>query len=349
MIMALLFWRNRNFKGNMKLLAVFLLTLTVMTTMIRGRNVFYFLSIFPFVFIPFSDRDFTKSTYRNFLNIYCLIIFFSLVVWIFVISGMPLRLGTIAPLNVYKSYSYIHYPLLVRIPDSYRFEGVFDEPGVVGTLSGMMLCIQKFNLRDKRNIILFFSGLCSMSMFFYLMLVAYLVLFYVTKKKSIWKAIIVVLLTFGVFSIIQNVPILYEIIGSRLEWNADEMQFEGDNRTSDFFMDYLLNIWGTSEFWLGVNDMDGFLDSVRGQCNVYMTIIVNGVLFCSLYLVYMIAYGLHFRKTWSSFSLFMFVFLTCVYQRPFLFDAIFIFLWSYMARLETMEDMIVPKKEFNTQ
>lgn len=333
-----------------KILMIFFMSLLAAVTSIQGKNINFFLSLFPFTVLPFANKEFTKSTYNNFLTIYSIITVVSLIVWGLVIIGDVPRIGTIAPLNSLKSYSYAVYPLLVRGGgEGLRFECVFDEAGVVGTLSGMFLCIQKFDFKDRRNIILLVSGLCSMSMFFYIMIAGYGVLYYVTEKRSVWKATLMIIITGVVLCFIQYVPILNRIIGSRLEWNATDMRFEGDNRTNETLTDYLYSIAGTREFWLGVNDRNDFWSSVEGECNIYITIIMNGVLFCILYLGFIVAYGLYFRRSWSTFFLYIYVFLTCVYQRPFLFNAYFIFLWTYMARLETMGDTIAYKNGLNTQ
>lgn len=340
-IMAYLFLKNKEFVGITKLLFICFLVIMVFQTYVQGRNIFYLLSILPFSLLPFANKKFTKSTYNNFLNIYCFISFISLIVWLLALIGIAPQIGTVAPLNQLKNFQYIHYPFLILSPGSYRFCCVFDEPGVVGTLSGIFLCIQGINLKDKRNVILLASGLCSMSMFFYLMIAVYGVLYYITEKKSIWKAILMITIIFVISYVIQNIPVLNEIIGNRLEWNADEMRFVGDNRSSEELISYLTNIVGTNEFWYGVNDKSDFWESVSGECNIYITILMNGVLFCLLYLGFMLTYGLRFKKTWTAFILFIFVFLTCIYQRPFLFNAYFIFLWTYMARYEIMKETYI--------
>lgn len=336
-IMAILFLRNKEFDRITKMLATYFVVLLMIITLIQGRNIFYLLSILPFAAIPFAGKKFTKSTYDNFLNIYCFITFFSLIVWTLALIGAAPQLGIISPLNQLKEVSYVHYPLLVLVQGSYRFCGVFDEAGVIGTLSGIFLCIQGFKFKDKRSLVLLVSGLCSMSLFFYIMIGAYGVFYYITQKKSVWKAIIMLTAIYCILYVVKYIPILNEIIGSRLEWNAEEMRFAGDNRTNNAIVDYLTSIIGTNEFWFGVDNKNEFWKSVAGECNIYITILMNGALFCLLYLGFMIVYGMHFKKTWTAFILFLFVFLTCIYQRPFLFSAYFIFLWTYMARSEVME------------
>lgn len=343
-MMLYLFLKNKTFHGLTKALGVFFVLLIVMDMFLQGRNIMYLLFTIPVAALPFADKEFTQSTYNNFLNIYCGITFVSLAIWVLHLVGAAPYLGTIPPLNQLKSHSYDHYPFLVTVSGSYRFECVFDEPGVVGTLSGMLLCIQRFNFKDRRNYILLASGLCSMSMFFYIMIASYGVLYYIIEKKSIFKTVLMAVAVFGLLYVVQNIPVLNEIIGGRLEWDAEKMSFAGDNRTKDSIIDYFDSIIGTNEFWYGLDNKALFLESVVGECNVYITILVNGALFCLLYLGFMISYGLHFKKTWAAFILFLFVFLICVYQRPFLFEAVYVFLWCYMAKIDRNNDFMPPQK-----
>lgn len=346
-IMLYLFLKNKAFDRHTKVLGVFFVSLIVLVTFLQDRNIMYFLFTIPVAALPFADKEFTKSTYNNFLNIYCGITLVSLVVWVLHLVGAAPHLGTISPLNQLKTIYYDHYPFLVAVSGSYRFECVFDEPGVVGTLSGMLFCIQHFNFTDRRSYILLASGLCSMSMFFYIMIAAYGMLHYIFEKKSIFKAVLMVVAIFGVLYVVQYVPVLNEIIGRRLEWDAENMRFVGDNRTSEELLDNLSSIVGTNEFWYGLDNKALFLESVAGECNIYITILMNGVLFCLLYLGFMVSYGLHFKKTWSAFILFLFMFLVCVYQRPFLFEAVYVFLWCYVAKIDRNNDfMNYPKYKF---
>lgn len=98
-IMAYLFLKNKEFVGITKLLFICFLVIMVFQTYVQGRNIFYLLSILPFSLLPFANKKFTKSTYNNFLNIYCFISFISLIVWLLALIGIAPQIGTVAPLN----------------------------------------------------------------------------------------------------------------------------------------------------------------------------------------------------------------------------------------------------------
>lgn len=97
---------------------------------------------------------------------------FSIIQFILVqILGISMPAKSIQPLNKAKQASYLAYTFYVTtnqwgadiLP---RFFGYYDEPGVVGTLSGLILMTRKFNLKKLINIPIFIGGLLSFSLFF---------------------------------------------------------------------------------------------------------------------------------------------------------------------------------------
>ena len=73
----------------------------------------------------------------------------------------------------YRHLFYVSEVFLNQGNNITRFYGVFDEPGVVGTICMVILFANKFNLHDKCNIIVLILGLMSLSLFFIVSIVAY--------------------------------------------------------------------------------------------------------------------------------------------------------------------------------
>ena len=101
--------------------------------------------------VPFGSKRFMVNVFDRYKTLYSIIIGISILVWLLLFFGIPVPGKIIAPLNAVKTYNYIAYPFLV-IPNylgagldvyfqSLRFCGPFDEPGVVGTIAGLMLYI----------------------------------------------------------------------------------------------------------------------------------------------------------------------------------------------------------------
>lgn len=92
---------------------------------------------------------------------------------------MPYRV--INALNTLKSYDYMAYAFFVMPSKTFdilpRFFGMYDEPGVVGTIAGAILMTRQFNFKKWINIPIFIAGILSFSLFFYVIFAIYVILF----------------------------------------------------------------------------------------------------------------------------------------------------------------------------
>lgn len=75
-----------------------------------------------------------------------------------------------------------------------RFCGFFEEPGWFGTWAAFYLCADGLNFKKKENIILLIAGSLTLSLAFFLLLIAYYFLKNLTEwKKWIWVVLLVAL------------------------------------------------------------------------------------------------------------------------------------------------------------
>ncbi|MDE5833987.1 MAG: hypothetical protein K2H26_00545, partial [Ruminococcus sp.] len=116
--------------------------------------------------------------------------------------GLTIPHSTIAPANPLKEAftEYDKYPFLVMCR-SYglyqpRFEGYFDEPGIVGTICAVLLTTKKFDLKDKYTWSILFAGLLSLSLFFYVIMLIYIILY------CSWKTRLALFLFFSILIVV---------------------------------------------------------------------------------------------------------------------------------------------------
>lgn len=325
-----------------KLLIIAFLAITLGYAINNGYNLIFTATFIPIAFLPFAKLEFYKETYHQFLNVLAIVLGISFFMWVLVQFGVLGPMGTIAPLNAAKQYNYYVYPLLVASENNFRFCGLFDEPGVVGTLMGIILCIQRFDVNDRKNLLFLACGVASLSMFFYGLVFIYFLYYYAFDKRQIKKLSLFLLISVAIFVAITRVPALYEILGSRFEWNADTNTFVGDNRYGTLMKDYFDSIIGSDVFWYGLDPSlhEDFAEEFGGEASYMVTIIYNGVIFFGLYVAFFIFFGWKNRQNISSFLLFVLVFIATIYQRPFLYNCEFIFLWSSMVLFQKEKNLI---------
>lgn len=325
-----------------KLLIISFMAITLGYAINNGYNLIFTVTFIPIVFLPFAKLGFYKETYRQFLNVLAIVLGISFIMWVLVQFRLLGPLGTIAPLNAAKDYYYYVYPLLVTPENSFRFCGLFDEPGVVGTLMGIILCIQKFDVNDRKNLLFLACGVASLSMFFYGLVFVYFLYYYAFDKRQIKKLSLFLLISVAIFVAITQIPALYEVLGSRFEWNADSNTFMGNNRSGTLMTEYFESIIGSEVFWYGLAPSmhEQFKEQFGGESSYMVSIIYNGVIFFGSYAAFFIIFGWKNRQNISSFLLFVMVFVATIYQRPFLYNTEYIFLWSSMALFQKEKVLI---------
>ena len=335
-IMGICFYSNRKkLNGYERFLYLILIGTIVIYPIIGGYNFNFLLSILPVVLIPFSKEEYCKEVFRHFLTIFAAVAAVGLFFWLLAQLGAIGPMRVIPPLNPLKSYDYYVYPFFVSATDAglTRFNGVFDEPGLMGTLCGIMLCIEKMKLKSWKTIVLLLSGLTSLSLFFYLIIAVYYIIYLAFEKKNVLGTSLLVIVIVGFFFLIPRVPVLQEYIGDRLEWNSDKGSLAGDNRANnDLVYYYLAGAVSSNQIWFGIENKDAYMADTEGSSSFLSVIVLYGVVFSLLYIVFFMMYASYYRKDWVSFVLFMLVFIGVMYQRPNLFHFVYVFLFSFLAR-----------------
>lgn len=335
--LAILFVLNYEMsKRNVLYLSVFALIL-LLAAISQDRNLIGLLSMVLLGAVPFATKKFMINVYDKYKTIYAIVVGISMLVWLLLFFGIEIPGKIIAPLNTLKSYNYIAYPFLV-IPNyvgagldvyfqSLRFCGPFDEPGVIGTVAGLMLYIDHFNLKDKRNVAVLISGLLSLSLFFYV-LSAIFVIYYLFSGgvKLTYKLSAFSLMILLVFFSTQNAATRL-LIWDRLEYDKTQGVISGDNRADSYLKNYFNSIQGTSEYWWGLDNkkqLASFSESA-GYRNAIMS---NGAVVCIMYVGFFVLLAAGCMKSKWYILIFTTLLLTTLYQRPGLFSISYIYLFS---------------------
>lgn len=332
-----IFWfKQREMNVRNTLLFVFFALVLLLAAVCKRSNLFGLMAFFLFAIIPFMTRSFSKDVFRNFKNIYTVFLLLGFIVWILVFLGVPVPSRVIPPMNTLKDYYYNLYPFLV-IPHtfgitiesfyaSFRFCGPFEEPGVVGTISLLILLVEKFNLKDWKNVLLLVTGLLSFSIFFYGAAFCFVIYYMVFNRK--WKmGLICIVFTLTLFGFTKDSAFFKQLLWERLEWNSQKGKIGGDNRSDEIMDNYFNKVKGTSIYYFGSPDhkLLTFFSSSASYKNAVLT---YGMVSCTLYLLFF------FLLAWlriglkKELLLFMGILILTLYQRPSFFSINYIFLFS---------------------
>lgn len=346
-VLAYLFYVNKaTFSSKVRWFFISFIAVLVLYWRTSGQNINYFILFSPILIIPFCKDSFANKAYSSFLTIYSFVMSIAIIEYVFAVLGIIPPRSSIAPLNELKGNGYyVFFTMVSQEIPPVRFCGPYDEPGAVGTMCALILAKEDFNFKDKRVIVTFLAGILSISLFFYVAAFVCWVARILRKKKLIVSIMWVsVLLSLALYAV-MNVPILTEKIAERLTFDESKGGLAGDNRVDMLIVnDYLSSMEGNA-FWFGINDKEHYLDLVEGSSSIFNTIIVNGWLFVICYSLFFIAYFMVHKNRSVPLIVFLFLYIATLYQRPFMFSYFFVFMFTQMARSNSISDnKFLPKK-----
>ena len=299
-----------SYKNNKDLLC-FLIIAYLFLSLMRGAHIGGTIINLSYAFLPFMNRDFLLKVYDKFRIIIIFFLTVSMISYITVLIGLQSTSEMIEPLNDLKQLQYAKFFFLVlpnEIDGFGRYCSVFDEPGVVGTLAGLMMCVEGFNLKKIGNIIILLNGLLSLSLFFYLISAIFLLY----KLPSKYKMLFIIGVAILYVLTIEN-EILKVAIWDRLTIN-DEGAMSGDNRNSD----ELLEVWDRSKYNLQILFGYGekFVRDYTGSASIQLFILRDGLLFVLMYFSVYLIYAKRIINSNRDFILFALILFLTLYQRP---------------------------------
>lgn len=297
-------------------------------------------------------------------SLYAILLVVSMAVFVLVVYvGIDLPSYIIDASNQNKEHTYYQYPMLVvpndiMHPDhTFRFCFLLDEPGAVGTLATIFLLIDHFSLKKWQNIILFLSGLFSLSLFFFICSFFFLVILKIRSIKGVITLLLIgIAVGAGFWYLRENYNEVSTIFENRLVFEKGKLS--GDNRSNDSFDKVYENFLYSGDdvlFGKGV----GAHNKIAPDIQTYKMIIYdNGILYVILVLLFFGLYAYtELQKYPSKFLLYSIFFLALYYQRPaYVFEFAYFFLlilvpttWNQNLKNEELDKVKLSAKNNHVQ
>ena len=158
------------------------------------------------------DEKIHKNTLKVFINIYALVSIPSILMFFLLAAGVNLEWEYLEPYSKAKQSTGVYYReyfgmvvLSTQIftlgsGELFRLCSVFPEPGVVGTVSALLLTVTRFEIKNWKGVTLLVSGLLSFSLAFYVLAGLYLIL-----KKPFYLFFLMGLLSALFFSLPSDI------------------------------------------------------------------------------------------------------------------------------------------------
>jgi len=314
---------------------IILFFIACMTYFFIGGTKYSGFSLFPllpllFLLLP----DYKKlSSFELFVKIYAYVVFIGIFTYLirFLVDLPSFKINA---LNTLKGVKYDVYIFDVSMPQFLfpRYMSVFDEPGVVGTISALLISYKKITLKNFTEFAILLSGLLSFSLAFYIILflnVAY-------NFKYVYSKIFFLFL--GLFLIVGEAGVFDTYLFSRLQ--IVDGKLSGDNRTGKVFernYEYFVNKGGEDLIFGRGAMADKYDDPDNSGSSFKFLVYRHGIVGVTLFAIFFIFMNLSKVRSPRGYF-FLLVFILLAYQRINIFMlyniAIFIGGTLYIARAE---------------
>lgn len=273
---------------------------------------FYIQVLFGMFIISLTD-DIRHNTFKYFVNLYTIVLLFSLIDYIFFMIGVSYSLGI-----VYRGENH-HIPFihtlfnLIRL-SAPRFQSLTEEPGVVGTINAFIIYLLQSKKCYKQKIILYITGFFTFSMAFYIITLIFLLL----EKIALKKILVTLIASFTLFAIFPKTSekmILDRITERRV-----------DNRTHDNFKNMYVQAQKNGELIIGKGhqSFNRYLTQWDGSAGALVFIYQYGII--GLTIIFICYSWAFFRMSSTNRFCFVFylVFWLSFYQRQFIYQPFYI-------------------------
>ena len=275
---------------------------------IETTNILGLLSTFLLPVMFWTRRDIVLSIFKEFTNIYAYLILIPCIIYILVMLGLPMAHTQMQ--SSQDASSFIVYDVYGRVcsMSGTRFCGYFDEPGVVGTFSAVLLIANQFKLKPIVLGALLFSGIISFSFAFYAIIFLY-VIFCSRSIKLISGVLVIGGILVYFFWDAFSLMILERIV-------FDEGTLVS-NRTTLEFDSWYDSFVGTDAFYWGLGNHKSIEYDEMGAS--YKHLIVDyGLLFFVFFVASLAIYAKVLIRNIFLWISYLIVLFGILYQRPFI-------------------------------
>lgn len=280
------------------------------------------LRLIGFLLLSPAGKRIVFQYFRQFLIIMSAI---GIVCFMAYILSIPLPFIQVEYYTGASNAQYINYywlSFLFKEPGAVRLCGLFNEPGLFGTLLALVLCADGFDFRKKEIWIMFIAGCLTFSVAFFMISFVFMI---IKSKDKPGLMFIFIVIFVTLFFILPMMPINSPFISAFVQrLSFDNGQFAAINRSTTFIDDTCKEVLSGSKALFGYGN--GYLSSIgySSGASTYKTEIINyGILgFLIIYGLPIFAANKRAQKKRTAFALII-CFTISIYQRPFIYSLVY--------------------------
>lgn len=302
-----------------------------------------YIAIAILLFLPTKVQ---KRTFELFMTLFTVTLIPSLLFYLLDLVGLHLPYSILpsyesikASAGIYYKHRFLSAQLINPMAIINRFNGIYFEAGILGTVTAMLLGIRKYDFIGKgkwREKILLVSGISSMSIAFILLTLLYFIAKNLQIKKL--KNVTILVGIMAAYIIFTTVPLQNPVLTNiQKRITIVDYSLQGDNRTSkgydrimeDFYLAPIqTRILGYGKDSFGKIQADRQVDGSSYKSIIYDYGYLGIMLYISWFVVYAVEANRKLKILMSSLLPIVLMQLANIYQNPAVFPIYFVLIFS---------------------
>ena len=150
--------------------------------------------------------------------------------------GLPHELVEYYGMNGNAYYENYHFSYLFVQDDGIRLCGLFNEPGYMGTISALLLILERFNFKKIGNVFILIAGGFTLSLAFFILLFAGLVIKSFTSRRTRHSLIATVIVAIIGVAFFDKEHIVSDYIKEQTTFDKQSNTIGGHSREDSSFL-----------------------------------------------------------------------------------------------------------------
>ena len=299
----------------------------------------YGLAVLILCVLVMKDAQYKKDILKYFTIIFAVALISGLFFWILYVLKVQVPYSVLQPEYAGKvegGFFYRHYLGCVFLDHKYNIEyftkykicGMFDEPGVIGTIGALLLVSNHFweNRKDKWLLIIFVGGALTFSLAFYIIIGVYIILKLFCQKKLRIDKISLYFIFIGIsllviFLSISNIRyILNEILWEKMKSFISSLTTGGYRVPSAYWVNFQNLIIDNNKLMFGLGYGARDFQEFYGSSFITDLLVEYGIVGSIFYLMIPFVTAILTCPKGKIDWIFLFLFMLSAYQRPQFFN-----------------------------
>ena len=234
---------------------------------------------------------------------------------------IPYRIVDFYNDSYYAQYVNYGFTILFSELGAVRLCGLFNEPGAFGTIAAFILCADNYNLKDKKNLVIFIASCMAFSVAFVVISAVFLLL----KVRKYPKVVLPIIIGGGIliillFILASDNPIVSLFIE---RFNFEDGLISMDNRSGKTVEDAFISVLNGDNFLFG--NGGGYLKSLgyEDTGSTFKTEVIDYGVLGFIILYGAVLWGALKKSKHNSIAIALTIcFMISIYQRPHIFTLV---------------------------